>query len=118
MLTSKKSRLAALLAFILVAALLICAMSVSVFADTVEHDHDGDGVADHTAEEHNSSTTKKKTAWEKFWDKVGAWFDSDIGQIVGYCVAGVVLVAGVALIIWWIPKKDKSAKKEKKHLSK
>ncbi len=98
MLTSKKSRLAALLAFILVATLLICAMSVSVFA------HD----------DHDDNNTKKKTAWEKFT----AWFDSDVGHIVGYCVAGVVLVAGVALIIWWIPKKDKSAKKEKKHLSK
>ena len=93
MLRTSKSRIASLLAFILVAALLICTMSVAVFA------HDD-----------STSTTKKKTAWDKFVD----WFDSDAGQVVGFVVAGLVLVGAVILVIWWIPKKDKQGKKDKK----
>ncbi len=106
MLTSSKSRLVSLLVFILTLALLVCSMSISVFAD-VAHDHDNDGVADHTDEEHEEEK-------ESLWDKIKAWFDSDVGQIVGFSVAGVILVAFVIFVIWWIPKKDKKEKNAKK----
>ena len=103
MLTTKKSRLISLLVFILLLSTIICAMSVSVFA--VDHDHDGDGVADHTDAEH-------KTEWEKF--KI--WCDTTPGQIWGFSIAGVLFVAIVVFIVLWIPKK--TDKKEKKAVAK
>ena len=96
MLTTKRSRLVSLLIFILTFAILVCSMSVVAFAAD-EHDHDHD----HEDEEN-----------ETVWDKIGEWFDSKVGQIVGYCVAGVIFVACVLFIIWWIPKKNDG--KEKK----
>jgi membrane protein DedA with SNARE-associated domain len=49
-----------------------------------------------------------------FADDKKSWFDSQAGQIVGYCIAGVLFVAMVVFIIWWIPKeKDKKGKKVK-----
>lgn len=50
----------------------------------------------------------EKTGFAKWWDSYN--------QIVGYCVAGVLFVAIVVFIYFWIPKKDadkKSAKKSK-----
>ena len=81
--TSSRSRLVSLLIFILTFTLIIGAMSVSVFA------HDGD--------DHEEETS---------------WFDTLAGQIVGFCLAGVIFVACVVFIIWWIPKKNEG--KEKK----
>ena len=92
MLTTKRSRLVSLLIFILTFAMLVCAFSVTVFAHD-DHDHEDE---------------EKETVW----DKIGEWFDSKVGQIVGYCVAGVIFVACVLFIIWWIPKKNDG--KEKK----
>lgn len=44
-----------------------------------------------------------------------SWFETQTGQIVGYVIAGVLFVAIVAFIIWWIPKEnDKKGKKIKK----
>jgi flagellar basal body-associated protein FliL len=97
-----KSRLISLLIFILTFAMLVCSFSVTVFA------HDGED-HDHEEESNTGSTTTKK---ETVWEKIGKWFDSKVGQIVGYCVAGVIFVACVAFIIWWIPKKNEG--KEKK----
>ena len=49
-----------------------------------------------------------------FADDKKSWFEGQVGQIVGYCIAGVLFVAMVAFIIWWIPKeKDKKGKKVK-----
>lgn len=94
MLTSKRSVLVSLLMFVLIAALLVCSMSVAVFA------HDDD-----------SSSSSEKSAWDKFVD----WFDGTAGQIVGYVVAGVLFVVCVGFIVWWIPKNDKKdVKKSKK----
>lgn len=108
MLTSNRSRLVSLLIFVMLFAMLVCCMSVSVFA--VEHDHDGDGVADHTDEEH--AATEKKG----LWDKIKEWGDSKAGQITGFCIAGVLFVAIVVFIVLWIPKK--TDRKEKKAVSK
>lgn len=95
MLTSKRSVLVSLLMFVLIAALLVCSMSVAVFA------HDDD----------DSSSSTKKSAWDKFVD----WFDGTAGQIVGYVVAGVLFAVCVGFIVWWIPKNDKKdVKKSKK----
>lgn len=50
----------------------------------------------------------EKTGFAKWWDSYN--------QIIGYCVAGVLFVAIVVFIYFWIPKKDadkKSAKKSK-----
>ena len=104
MLTTNKSRLLSLLVFVLIFSMLICAMSISVFAD--DHDHDGDGTPDHSSEEHKDE--KEKT----LKDKIDDWFDGKVGQIVGYCVAGAIFVAIVIIIYLWIPKnKDKKGKK-------
>ena len=68
------------LTFVMLFALMICTLSLNVFA------------ADSTS-----------------------WFDGKTGQIVGFCVAGVLFVAIVVFIIWWIPKEsDKKGKKAKK----
>lgn len=86
-----KSRMISLLALILIFAMTLCAMSVSVFAADDDED--------------------EKTLGEKISD----WFESDVGQIVGYCVAGVILVAIVVFIIIWIPKdKDRKIKSKTK----
>jgi len=107
MINTSKSRLLTLLAFVMILATMLCAMSVSVFASDVAHDHDGDGVADHTDEEHEDD--EEKTLGEK----ISAWFEGEVGQIVGYCVAGVVFVIIVVVIIIWIPKdSDKKAGKK------
>lgn len=107
MINTSRSRLLTLLAFVMIFAMMICAMSVSVFAEDVAHDHDGDGVADHTDAEH--SDEEEKT----LGDKISDWFKSDVGQIVGYCVAGVIFVVIVIVIILWIPKNtDKKAGKK------
>lgn len=106
MINTSRSRIFSLLAFIMVFAMMVCAMSVSVFA--VEHDHDGDGVADHTDAEHTGEDDKEKTLGEK----ISAWFNGKVGQIVGWCVAGVVGVAIVVFIIIWIPKDKKKADKK------
>ena len=108
MINSSRSKLVSLLAFIMVFAMMICAMSISVFADDVAHDHDGDGVADHTDAEHSDTDDEEKTLGEK----ISAWFKSDLGQIIGWCVAGVVFVAIVIFIIIWIPKDKKKADKK------
>ena len=109
MLTTNKSRLLSLLVFVMIFAMLICIMSVSVFADDHDHDHDGDGTPDHAADDHDDK--KEKTLKEK----IDAWFASDVGQIVGYCVAGAIFVAIVIVIYLWIPKsKDKKGKKPAK----
>lgn len=107
MLTTNKSRLLSLLVFVMIFAMLICVMSVSVFAD--DHDHDGDGTPDHAADDHDDK--KEKT----LKDKIDAWFAGKVGQIVGYCVAGAIFVAIVIVIYLWIPKnKDKKGKKPAK----
>ena len=108
MINTSKSRLISLLAFVMIFAMMICAMSVSVFADDVAHDHDGDGVADHTDAEHKDEDDEEKTLGEKIAD----WCESDVGQIVGWCVAGVVFVAIVIFIVIWIPKDKKKAEKK------
>ena len=107
MLTTNKSRLLSLLVFAMIFAMLICVMSVSVFAE--DHDHNGDGIPDHSEEEHEDE--KEKT----LKDKIDEWFAGKVGQIVGYCVAGVIFVAMVVVIYLWIPKnKDKKGKKTAK----
>ncbi len=88
--TSTKSRIFSTLLLVLTLSLLVCSLGISVFA-------------------HDDSSSSKKTAWDHFTE----WFDSDIGQIVGFVVAGVVLVAIVVFVIWWIPKNDKKDKKTK-----
>ena len=103
MINSGKSRFISLLAFIMVFAMMICAMSISVFA--VDHDHDGDGVADHTDSEH----TDEKDSLKKV---LSDWFKGDVGQIVGWCVAGVIAVAIVVFIYIWIPKDKKKVEKK------
>lgn len=88
--TSTKNRLVSLLILAVTVSLVVCTLGMSVFA------HD--------------SSSSKKSAWDKFID----WFNSDVGQIIGYVVAGIVLVAAVVFVIWWIPKKEKADKKVKK----
>lgn len=94
MLTSNKSRLLSLLIFVAVFALIVCMMSVTVFA---HDDHDDD----------------KK---DSVWDKVTKWGASTAGQITGFSIAGVLFVGMVVFIILWIPKK--TDKKEKKAVTK
>ncbi len=89
MLTSRKSKLISMLVFTLIFAALVCCMGVTVFAHD-DHDH-GEGL----------------------WATITEWMETDLGQIIGYCVAGVVLVAIVVCIFLWIPKKDKKDKKAK-----
>ena len=102
MFTNKK-RIFSILIFALVLALLTCAM---IGCGTgVEHDHDGDGVADHTDSEHKT-----------LWDKWVAWCATTTGQIWGFSLAGAFLVAAIIFIVLWIPKK--TDKKEKKAISK
>ena len=96
MLTSNKSRLLSLLIFVAVFALIVCMMSVTVFAHD-DHDHDDD----------------KK---DSVWDKVTKWGASTAGQITGFSIAGVLFVGMVVFIILWIPKK--TDKKEKKAVTK
>ena len=52
----------------------------------------------------------EKTGFAKWW--------SSYNQIVGYCVAGVLFVAIVVFIYFWIPKKDADKKSAKKSKSK
>ena len=85
----KKSRIASLIVFVTVIAMLVCTMGVTVFA------HEGE----HTPAE-----------------AISEWAASTPGQIVGFCIAGVLLVAFVVLVILWIPKKND--KKDKKTTAK
>lgn len=95
-----------MLVFVMIFALMFCALSVSVFAE--DHDHDGDGTPDHTDEEHKT-----------LGDKISDWGNSKVGKIVGYSVAGVVFAAIVVVVYLWIPKdKDKKAEKKVKKAAK
>ena len=77
----RNNRIIKALTFVMLFALMICSLSLNVFAH----------------------------------DETTSWFDGKVGQIVGFCVAGVLFVAIVIFIIWWIPKEsDKKGKKDKK----
>ncbi len=90
MLTNVKNKSLVFLVFILLFAMLLCIMSITVFA----------------ADEGTTSSSEM-SAFEKWWDSYN--------QIVGYCVAGVIFVAMVIVIYLWIPKdKDKKKKPSKK----
>ena len=104
MFTNKK-RIFSILIFALVLALLACAMIGCGDTTEVEHDHDGDGIADHTASEHKT-----------LWDKWVIWCSTTEGQIWGFSLAGVFLAAAIVFIVLWIPKK--TDKKEKKAVTK
>ena len=158
--TSKK--LLTLLAFIMVFSMIVCAMSLTTFADdatggdttgdsstgdTTGGDTTGDSSTgdttggDTTGDSSTGDTTGGDTTGDSSTgDTTGGdtTGDSSTGDsneeeeddhdheteddgklgwvdIVGYCVAGVLFVAMVAFIIWWIPKEsDKKGKKSKK----
>ncbi len=86
MLKTVKRSSVAVIAFTLLFTILMCSMGITAFA---HDDHEGDST--------------DLTGFAKFWDSYN--------QLIGYIVAGILLVAMVLVVIWWIPK-DKSKKKK------
>lgn len=97
MLNISNSRIFRILAFALVFVLVFSMMGISVFA------HDDD---DHSSESGESTTTKEKTAFQKWWDAYN--------QIIGWILSGIVAVALAFVVYLWIPKDDKKAAKNTK----
>ena len=96
-----------LIAIAMVFTLLSSLMLVPVFADTaevadtaeaVEHDHDGDGVADHDADAHDTTAA---TTVDDGWTTLGT------SDFIALIVAAVILVAFVVAIVLFVPKKTK-----------
>ncbi|MBE6574510.1 MAG: hypothetical protein E7652_09010 [Ruminococcaceae bacterium] len=89
-------KLSVLFALIMVFAVM-ATLAVPVFADTeaavVEHDHDGDGVADHAADAHEDEGAT--------WEKLG------VSGYIAVAVAAVIAVAAVTAIVLLAPKKSK-----------
>ena len=73
---------------------------------TTEDDNTDSGEADDGHNHGSEEETEEKSAFEKWWDSYN--------QIIGYCVAFVILIAIIVTIILWIPKDDKKAKAQKK----
>ena len=90
----------ALFAVLMVMAVIFTMAAVPVFADgadtaeVVEHDHDGDGVADHDDAAH-------ATTVDDGWTTLGT------SDYIALVVAAVVLVAFVVAIVLLVPKKSK-----------
>lgn len=88
------------LAIMMVMTVVFTMAAVPVFADgadtaeVVEHDHDGDGVADHAADAHDASTND-------------GWATLNVSDYIALVVAAVILVAFVVAIVLFVPKKTK-----------
>ncbi len=86
------------LAIMMVMTVMFTMAAVPVFADgadtaeIVEHDHDGDGVADHAADAHTVND---------------GWATLNTSDYIALVVAAVVLVAFVVAIVLFVPKKTK-----------
>ena len=118
-----KNKILALLALVMVFA-VICTMSVAVFADeastaddtsadtaTDNTDDTADGATDDTASGDSSETTGDTSDdKEEEEEKEPTWWDN-YNQIIGWVVAGVILVAIVLVSIWWIRSGFKPSKK-------
>ena len=89
------------LAIMMVMTVMFTMVAVPVFADgaetgeIVEHDHDGDGVADHAADAHTATTGND------------GWATLNTSDYIALVVAAVVLVAFVVAIVLFVPKKTK-----------
>lgn len=92
-----------LVAIAMVLTLVCSLMLVPVFADTaeavdtaevgeVEHDHDGDGVADHDASAHTVDD---------------GWTTLSVSDYIALVVAAVILVAFVVALVLFVPRKTK-----------
>ncbi len=111
------------LAIMMVMTVMFTMAAVPVFADgaetaeIVEHDHDGDGVADHAADAHTDGTT---AVVEHDHDGDGVadhaadahtvndgWASLNTSDYIALVVAAVVLVAFVVAIVLFVPKKTK-----------
>ncbi len=92
------------IAIMMVMTVLFTMAAVPVFADgadtaeVVEHDHDGDGVADHAADAHADTAT---TTVDDGWATLG------VSDYIALVVAAVILVAFVVAIVLFVPKKTK-----------
>ena len=87
----------ALFAILMVMAVIFTVAAVPVFADTaevVEHDHDGDGVADHGDDAHATTVND-------------GWTTLGTSDYIALVVAAVILVAFVVAIVLLVPKKSK-----------
>ena len=65
-------------------------------AAVVEHDHDGDGIADHDASAHDNTATT-----DDGWTTLG------VSDYIALVVAAVILVAFVVALILFVPRKTK-----------
>ncbi len=99
-----------LFAIMMVMTLLFTMAAVPAFADEavdtgepeiVEHDHDGDGVADHDASAHGDDPTVDATEPDDGWTSL------DTSDFIALIVAAVILVAFVVALILFVPKKTK-----------
>ncbi len=119
------------LAIMMVMTVLFTMAAVPVFADgadtaeVVEHDHDGDGVADHDADAHtDGADTAEIVEHDHDGDGVAdhdadahadaaattvddGWATLSVSDYIALVVAAVILVAFVVAIVLFVPKKAK-----------
>ena len=93
------------LAIMMVMTVVFTMAALPVFADgadtaeVVEHDHDGDGVADHAADAHTDGDAATSTN--------DGWATLNTSDYIALVVAAVILVAFVVAIVLFVPKKTK-----------
>lgn len=99
-----------LFAIMMVMTLLFTMAAVPAFADeavetsepeVIEHDHDGDGVADHDASAHVDDPTLDAAEADDGWATLSTT------DFIALVVAAVILVAFVVALILFVPKKTK-----------